>query len=184
MSSVDWQKIKAEYLQGGTSYRKLAEKYEVSFSTLKQRAIKEKWANLREDVCHRSDMIAQQKIVSQRVEDIASLERSRSVLISKLEKAIEKFPDVPGNRMEQTITEIIAADTGSGDGKPKKKIPKQKTVRFESDLMKMVSALDKLMEMTGYVNTDDSIKDDGFLDALNAEAMVVTENDADIPEDL
>lgn len=183
MPNVDWQKIKAEYLQGGTSYRKLAEKHGVSFSTLKQRAIKEKWANLREEVCHRSDTIAQQKIVSQRAEDIASLERSRSMLIAKLENAIEKFPDVPGNRMEQTISEIIVADANANGGKTKK-APKQKTVRFESDLMKMVSALDKLMEMTGYTNTDDHSMDDGFLDALNAKAMEVMENDADIPEDL
>ena len=43
--TVDWNKIKAEYIAGGTSYRKLAEKYGVSQSTLRQRAAREKWTD-------------------------------------------------------------------------------------------------------------------------------------------
>lgn len=44
---VDWNAIKAEYIAGGTSYRKLAEKYGVSESTLKKKAAKECWKELR-----------------------------------------------------------------------------------------------------------------------------------------
>lgn len=44
---MDWNKIKAEYIAGGTSYRKLAEKYSVSFSTLRKVAAKEQWTDLR-----------------------------------------------------------------------------------------------------------------------------------------
>lgn len=43
----DWKRIKAEYVAGGTSYRKLAEKYKVSFGTLRKVAAKEKWTDLR-----------------------------------------------------------------------------------------------------------------------------------------
>ena len=39
----DWAKIKAEYVAYRTPYRKLAEKYGVSFSTLKERARRERW---------------------------------------------------------------------------------------------------------------------------------------------
>ena len=42
-----WQKIKAEYIAGGTSYRKLAEKYKVSRTTLERKAKDEKWSELR-----------------------------------------------------------------------------------------------------------------------------------------
>jgi transposase len=45
--SVDWKKIKAEYIAGGTSYRKLAKNYGVSFSTLRKVAAKEQWTELR-----------------------------------------------------------------------------------------------------------------------------------------
>lgn len=45
--TVDWNTIKAEYIAGGISYRELAEKYGVSESTLKKKAAKEKWTELR-----------------------------------------------------------------------------------------------------------------------------------------
>ena len=183
MSHVDWEKIKAEYLQGGTSYRKLAEKHGVRLCTLANRAKIEEWPKQLKDVEYKASTKAVQKIVSQRAKDIELLDKSRTLLIQKLHRSIEKFPDIPGNRMEQSVTELIGADDDS-EGKPKKKIPKQKTVRFESDLMKMVSALDKLMEMTGYTNIGDTDADDGFLEALNARAAEVTVDDADIPEDL
>lgn len=150
MSSVDWQKIKAEYLQGSTSYRKLADKHGVSFSTLEKRARAENWVEQRKNVSEEAAAKARQKIVSRRTEDIELLDKSRTLLIQKLHRSIEKFQNISGNRMEQTSTEIIAADAGSCDGNPKKQLPKQKIVRLESDLLKMVLALDKLMEMTGY----------------------------------
>ena len=42
-----WQKIKAEYIAGGTSYRKLAEKYEVKLSALRSVAERENWVELK-----------------------------------------------------------------------------------------------------------------------------------------
>lgn len=48
--TVDWNVLKAEYIAGGTSYRKLAEKYGVSQSTLRQRAAREKWSEQKNNV--------------------------------------------------------------------------------------------------------------------------------------
>jgi hypothetical protein len=45
--SVDWKRIKAEYIAGGTSYRKLAEKYGEPRSNIERRAKAEKWTELR-----------------------------------------------------------------------------------------------------------------------------------------
>ena len=52
---MDWKKVKAEYIAGGTSYRKLAEKYGVSFSTLKEIARREKWTELKEKARYKAD---------------------------------------------------------------------------------------------------------------------------------
>ena len=52
---MDWNKLKAEYIAGGTSYRKLSEKYKVPFSTLKEHARREQWTDLREKARHRAD---------------------------------------------------------------------------------------------------------------------------------
>ena len=45
---MDWKKLKAEYIAGGTSYRKLAEKYKANLSVLKRIAKDENWVGLRE----------------------------------------------------------------------------------------------------------------------------------------
>lgn len=185
MPNVDWDVIKADYLQGGTSQRKLADKYGVSYNTLKQRSVAEGWAKQRETVRRKSAAKAQRKIITQRAKDIAALDRVRSKLISKLERTIDRFPDIPGNRMEQSMTEMIV-EKGEPNkfGVQRQKPPKKKTVVVESDLLRMASTLEKLMDMTGYVNTDDSEHDDGFIDALNTASLEVTEDASDIPEDL
>ena len=40
---VNWQKVKAEYVAGSISQRKLAQKYKIPFSTLQSRAKRGKW---------------------------------------------------------------------------------------------------------------------------------------------
>ena len=52
---MDWTKLKAEYIKGGTSYRKLAEKYNVPFGTLRNVAAKEKWRELRDKTRLKTD---------------------------------------------------------------------------------------------------------------------------------
>jgi DNA repair ATPase RecN len=49
---ADWKRIKAEYIAGGTSYRKLAEKYDVPFGTLRRVAKQEGWTQKRTQVEH------------------------------------------------------------------------------------------------------------------------------------
>lgn len=44
---MSWKRIKAEYIAGGISLQKLAEKYDVSFSTIQKKSMEEKWGNLR-----------------------------------------------------------------------------------------------------------------------------------------
>lgn len=46
--AVDWLTIRNDYVNGGGSYRKLAEKYGVSFSVLKDIAVKENWRESKE----------------------------------------------------------------------------------------------------------------------------------------
>ncbi len=185
MSNVDWGKIKAEYLAGGISYRNLAKKYSVNENTLMDRARKEGWKKAEREVARKSQAKATQRIVSQRAKDLVALDTARSKLIHKLAVAIDKFPDISGNRMEQSMTEQIEVP-GAPDqfGVRKKKPPKQKTVRVESDLLKMTDMLEKLMEMTGYSLIPGEEENDGFLDALNKSASEVTTNDADVPEDI
>ena len=86
---MDWKKIKAEYIAGGTSYRKLADKYGVSRSKLQAKATSEKWTDLRSQ--------AQAKTESKIVDSISDKEAKKATDIvdvaDKLLVKISEFMD-------------------------------------------------------------------------------------------
>ena len=84
---MDWKKLKAEYIAGGTSYRKLAAKYGVSFSTLRDIAIREKWTDLKAQ--------AQNKSVTKLVETIGEQNGTYKVSVNDVaDKLLEKIKDL------------------------------------------------------------------------------------------
>ena len=70
--TVDWNKIKAEYIAGGTSYRKLAEKYGASESTLKKKAAKEHWSELRSQAGTKTELKIVDSVSDKNAEDAVS----------------------------------------------------------------------------------------------------------------
>lgn len=89
---VDWNKIRAEYIGGGTSYRKLVEKYNVSFMALKTRAKKEEWPKLREETQHRSITEATQKVAAAVADNATLAEDLKKKLLLRLKRIEEKYP--------------------------------------------------------------------------------------------
>ena len=84
---MDWKRIKAEYIAGGTSYRKLAEKYGVSFNTLKTHAVEEQWHKLRQQ----KDKKATTKII----ETISDQEAEKAInIISVADKLLGKISEL------------------------------------------------------------------------------------------
>ena len=90
--SPDYKRIKAEYISGGTSYRKLAEKYNVPFGTLRRIAKQEGWTQKRAQVEH--------KVNTKIVETISDKEAQRAVdivdvadkLLGRLSDFIDEIP--------------------------------------------------------------------------------------------
>lgn len=94
---MSWSKIKAEYIAGGTSYRKLAEKHGVSFNTLKTRAIEEQWYELRQQKDH--------KATTKIVEVLSNKEASKAVDIADVaDKLLGKISE---------LAETMVIDTSS-----------------------------------------------------------------------
>ena len=91
-NSVDWKEIKAEYIAGGIGYRKLAEKYGVSFSTLSQVAKREKWTDLRQQTSDKTD--------TDLVKSIGKRNAKRSAKINDL---ADKLLDKIGEFMELDV---------------------------------------------------------------------------------
>jgi hypothetical protein len=119
--SVDWNKIKAEYIAGGTSYRKLAEKHNVSFSTLRKVAAKEQWTELRNKTRAKADTKIVESISTEeankavniidvadkllcKIEELAGMV-SDPDSIKKLTSAIKDLKDIKGIKSEADIRE-------------------------------------------------------------------------------
>ena len=88
---MDWNKLKTEYIKGGTSYRKLAAKHNANLSVLKRIARDEDWVGLREQ-CKAK---AASKIVE--IESDKQAERMKRLLtvsdklLLAVEDAVDKF---------------------------------------------------------------------------------------------
>ena len=64
---VNWSKIRAEYIGGGTTYRALAEKYGVSLNIVAKRATAEGWSKDRKEVSKK----AAKKVIQKAAEAVA-----------------------------------------------------------------------------------------------------------------
>ena len=56
-TNAEWLRIKEEYIRTGISYRALAEKHNVSFGTLQDRALREEW--IKESVQNRDRIVTE-----------------------------------------------------------------------------------------------------------------------------
>lgn len=115
MPSVDWERIRAEYIAGGTSYRKLADKYGLSLSAVKRKAIKDGWNEERtetEPKVHRETVRKTvQKVADAAADNAAIAQRIRAKLLKKLEAEIDGLPDVMGS---ETAKEMSRIDRATG----------------------------------------------------------------------
>ena len=101
----DWKRIKAEYVAGGTSYRKLAEKYKVSLTTLQRIAKKENWIGLRQRAEDKSDT----KIVNSVSAKNAKIDDKYYRLVDKLFDKAEEVIDSTPVWQPTTIKEMATA---------------------------------------------------------------------------
>lgn len=120
---VDWNKLKAEYIAGGTSYRKLAEKYDVSFAILRREAERGNWTKLKAQTKQKADTkivnAVSQKIADKSVkinnvadklldkisETIDELEGLDSLSIKQLASALKDIKDIKGVKSEIDLRE-------------------------------------------------------------------------------
>ena len=118
---MDWKKIKAEYIAGGTSYRKLAEKYDVPRSNIERRAKAEKWSELRRqaedkatakmvDTISKNSAKKADKIVDaadkllKKIADLAEMVGD-SQSIKQLSSALKDIKDIKGYKTDADIRE-------------------------------------------------------------------------------
>lgn len=89
---IDWNAIRAEYIGGGISQRKLAAKYDITYAALRNKAETEGWLELREEAQRKSNAKTTQKVASSAAENAVIAARIQKAMLLKIERAINKMP--------------------------------------------------------------------------------------------
>ena len=126
---MDWKRIKAEYIAGGTSYRKLAEKYNVPFGTLRRVAKQEEWTQKRTQVEHNVDTGI--------VDSVSQKETKKAVdIIDVADKLLDKIEELmPVVVDTQSLKQLTSA---------LKDLKEIKGYKSEADMREQEARIDKL----------------------------------------
>lgn len=101
---IDWNAIRSEYIGGGISQRKLAEKYGVPWPTLRDRASREKWQKNADAARNNAVTKAVQETASTAAENATIAAEVQRRLLLRLKRTEARFP--------MDATEIKATEGG------------------------------------------------------------------------
>ena len=195
--AVDWLKIRNDYINGGGSYRKLAEKYGVPLRTIALRGKEENWTELRKKQQNKVATKLQQKTAAVIVKkEVKRMERLLSIsdkMIDKIERAVEEL-DL-AQVTNKTKTKVIEYKNGKRPDKPTKEVIEEKeeilavsSIVDRKGLQQIAMSLKAMWDISGQneANKAEEIEDDGLLAALGANAQSVFDDGDDsgmLPED-
>ena len=188
--AVDWLAIRNDYINGGGSYRKLAEKYGVSFSALEKKARAENWKEEKETQCDKIATELRQKtadaIVQKGVDWVERLLSISDNLIGKIERAVGEL-DL-AQVTNKTKTRVIEYKNRDRPDKPTREITEEKeeilavsSIVDRKGLQQVAAALKTIWDISnesnGEIKSGETREDDPLTKALKemAEGM----NDAD-----
>lgn len=164
---INWAKIKADYVSGKYTYRQLAEKYKISFSTLSKKAKKNKWVSLKRKREERVAKNVQQKLEEKQTKEIVKdIDRICEVarkLIAKADKAIEELDLY--NVKEKTVTKKTKYRTDTKIKAPIEDVEKtteklriEKGVTNTKSLKNIASALSDIKSILAPENAAEDIE--------------------------
>ena len=141
-----WEKIKAEYIAGGTSYRKLAEKYKdqgVTLAALRNVAEKEEWVKLKSQAQHKANT----KIVN-------SVSKKKAAKADKIIDAADKLL----NKITELI-DVVETPNGIKDlSTAIKNIKEIKGVKSAADIREQEARIRNLEKQAETEQKDNEIK--------------------------
>lgn len=186
---ADWKAIKAEYIRGGTSYRKLAEKHGVSFSTLRKVAAKEQWTELRNRAGAKRDTkivdSISEKEAQKAIDKLTRVSDLTDKLLNKLEQAIEEL-DIQLYK-DVVKTKVIEYNNDLRPDKPTKetiheeeKVIEVKTIVDRSGLKAIASSLRDIKEIQMLKSDLDKQEQEARIAKLQKEAQAEDKQDNEI----
>ena len=141
---MDWKRIKAEYIAGGTSYRKLAEKYGVSFNTLKTRAKEEQWYKLRQQKDHKTTTKVIENLSDMESEIDDKYFRIVDKLLQKAEATVDAVEEWHPTLLKEMATTM-------------KYLKECKGIKSEADMREQEARIKKLQKEAQEEERDNSV---------------------------
>ena len=130
---MDWNKIKAEYIAGGTSYRKLCAKYGVSRTTLQRKAKDENWIGLRSQAEAKTETIIVNDVSKKSAKIDDKYFRLVDMLLDKAEELIVTTPIWQPTTLKELATTM-------------KYLKECKGVKSEADIREQEARIAKLQK--------------------------------------
>lgn len=181
---ADWQAIKTEYITTNTSYRKLAQKYGVSYQAICHRSKEEGWLTAREQHTNKTVSKAIDKISDRKVDKLARIEKLTDKLLDKLEVAISELDLQLVRHTDKTKT--IEYNNLDRPDKPTKEIihEEEKVLEVSSiidrqGLKQIASALKDIKEVKMLKSELDRQEQEAKIDKLRADAAANRNDDDD-----
>lgn len=91
---ADWKRIKTEYITSDISYRKLAEKYGLDFTTVAKRGRAEGWVDLRTQKSIKFQSKMTDAIIDKQVDRAANLISVADLLLEKVKNIVESDSEI------------------------------------------------------------------------------------------
>ena len=149
---ADWQAIKTEYITTDTSYRKLAQKYGVTYNNIGIRSRKEGWPELRDQHNAKTMTKAMNAIASQQASRAARLQTVADKFLTKVERLIED-------------EEELLADTSSmrDISRILKDLKDIQMIKSDADMREQEARIEKLRADAQQRNNDDDDDETGVV---------------------
>lgn len=189
--ATDWLAIRNEYINGNMGQRKLAEKYGISYNSLRARAEKEKWPELRKKQQRKISAKTAQKtaeaIARQEANRVARIHAASDELLLRIEQAIQELDQAQVSHKKKTKT--VEYKDKRAAGKPTKEVVTEvedlvtvPSIIDRKGLQQVAMALKAVFDIAEADETQEDLEDDGLLDALgaNAKALMDTGDDSDL----
>lgn len=152
--AADWAKIRAEYITTGISYRDLAKKYGVNYTTIGKKAAKEDWPTQRQQQTNKTLTATLTAVTSDSVNRAVRLSSAADLLLTKIEQGIASAPIVTATAAKnysdalKNIKDIHMIRTEEDIEEQKARIAKLHREAEKSDQSSCITV--KLEGMDGY----------------------------------
>lgn len=173
----DWTKIKTEYITTDkSSYRKLAEKYDIPLGTIYKRAKRENWVELKQQSYDKKVAKTISVVENKQVKKLERIMDITDKLLDKLEKAVDEL-DLQLCKKTEKVKEIEYNNYERPD-KPTKEIVHEseevievRTIIDRKGVQELASAIKSLKEVQMLKTELDEQEQKARIDKLRKDAM-------------